>query len=388
MSWHRVLTRALVLGSVLTLGWLSQLGAQELPRRPKLPDGQDTNNAINYYKLGHAVLGSDARKAADAFYWASRVDPVWAAPVYARGAAILLGRSDMELTNYLTAKDNNGRKSFHEIDSISYLAQLKNAFVDRTIDAITINAWLLRYSKGGFGIRDAGRYDKRFEAWAQTALGNYPTASKILQDQVRRYPADLELRWMQTRNYFAAGQYDSARVAMKTTLDLIRHSEANVLGWMPHAYVEYAVGSLYAVSAQWDSARAAYERSVLDDLAFYPAHRDLGRLRLIAGDTAGAMAEFNEAAGLAPTEVGILYELGSLLMKKGKVDSASKLLKLAISEEPWYAAPYLPLGVIFESSGYKEEAIQHYKSFLARAAQGNPQIAIAQRRLAAAGGSE
>lgn len=53
-----------------------------------------------------------------------------------------------------------------------------------------------------------------------------------------------------------------------------------------------------------------------------------------------------------------------------------------------YGAPYLPLGVIYESSGYKDEAIQLYKSFLAGAAQGNPQIPIAQRRLATAGANQ
>jgi len=82
-------TSALALA--LLLG--SQLNAQKRkdePRRPKLPAGVDTNNAQVYYDLGLEQIQRDPEKAADAFYWATRINPVWADAYYARRCALLL----------------------------------------------------------------------------------------------------------------------------------------------------------------------------------------------------------------------------------------------------------------------------------------------------------
>ena len=59
----------------------AQRGAGERePRRPKFTVVRDTNSAGAYYYHGLSVLDRDPQQAADAFYWASRLDPEWADP--------------------------------------------------------------------------------------------------------------------------------------------------------------------------------------------------------------------------------------------------------------------------------------------------------------------
>jgi hypothetical protein len=67
----------------------AQRGA-DAPRRPRLPVEADTNDARAYFQLGQEMLERRPAQAAEAFYWASQIDPAWADPVYGRYAALLM----------------------------------------------------------------------------------------------------------------------------------------------------------------------------------------------------------------------------------------------------------------------------------------------------------
>ena len=56
--------RSLVLGLVLLCTAGSAIGAQKPPKRPKLPNGADTNDAHAYYDMALQVMTEDADKAA------------------------------------------------------------------------------------------------------------------------------------------------------------------------------------------------------------------------------------------------------------------------------------------------------------------------------------
>lgn len=384
---HRHSLFLLVTWLALAIAGVGALPAQsepKLPRRPRLPEGQDTNSALTYYQLGVDVLARDVDRAADAFFWASRIDPGWAAPVYGRYAALLLVRNSFDVGLFLTDRRKAiQRDPLRKLDSMAYDAQLKNPFVDRRLDATVLSTWISRETGGEFELRDLGRYDRRFTAWAAYARNDFQMANSVYREEIKRRPKDIDLRFMSGRSFFAQAQFDSARAAVEVALGLIRDSESDVYGWVPHAFGEYSLGFLFGVTKQWDSAIAAYERALLDDIGFHPAHRELARTRLILGDTAGAVAEFTEALNLAPNEAPYLYELGLLLMSTSKVDSASRLLQRAIAQEPWYAPPYLPLAYLYERAGFTKEASDHYTQFIQRAAgYMGPQINTAKQRLA------
>lgn len=362
MSRFRVM--AMVLCGIV-LGASSLLG-QKAPKRPRLPPGQDSNSAVAYYLVGHKALETDVEKAAAAFYWASRIDPGWAAPVYGRYVALLLILPQYDLTLFLTDREK-ARKDKHlaRLDSMLYAATLRDPFVDRRLDAAIINLWLLR-EYGDVDMRDLGKYDRRFTAWAASARSDYALANKIYREEIERRPDDIDLRFGSGRNFFAQRQFDSALVAVRATLDLIRETDEDEyrIGWVPHEFSEYSVGYLHAILGHWDSASAAYERALLDDIKFAPAHRELAKARLAMRDTAGAIAEYSEAVTLMPNDGSYLYELGMLLMGTKQIDSASKMFQRATVAEPYFPLPYYPLGIIMEASGFTAEARKNYEQFL------------------------
>src|SRR5205823_13766272 len=62
---------------------MAQKLAESIPR-PKLRDVTDTNDAQAYFDAVIQRFRSDPRYAADAFYWATRLNPGWADPLYGR----------------------------------------------------------------------------------------------------------------------------------------------------------------------------------------------------------------------------------------------------------------------------------------------------------------
>jgi len=74
----------LVLAAALTLQ--GQDSKKREPKRPKLDAGRDTNSAGAYHQHGMLHLAKRPQVAADAFYWAARLDPSIAEPCTAVGA--------------------------------------------------------------------------------------------------------------------------------------------------------------------------------------------------------------------------------------------------------------------------------------------------------------
>src|SRR5690606_33867959 len=79
----------------------------------------DSNDPAAFYELGVSLLGTDAQKAADAFYWSSRLDPTWADPLYARRLALLLASPDGFSRYYFQES-----RSFYESPGVQRLDSL------------------------------------------------------------------------------------------------------------------------------------------------------------------------------------------------------------------------------------------------------------------------
>src|SRR5204863_7794917 len=112
------------------------------PRRPRLPAGVDTNNARAYYDYGLAKLDRDPEDAADAFYWAIRINPTLADPYYARRSALLL--SDKIRFQKYMEEDRRTLQSdeIKRIDSLYLVALTINPFVYRGLDARLFRTYL------------------------------------------------------------------------------------------------------------------------------------------------------------------------------------------------------------------------------------------------------
>jgi tetratricopeptide (TPR) repeat protein len=360
---------------------------EKVPKRPRLAADADTNSALAYYAHGVAVLDRDPEKAAAVFYWASRLEPTWAAPFFGQYAAELLTLPTPLLTDYLLRRKNWHRnRQLQRLDSLANLALVKNPFVDRRFDGIVLSTWIERGTGGRAQLRDLGMYDRYWTARAALARGDFKMAHEVFDELIRKSPDDPELRFWRAHAFVGQGQMDSARAAVQSALGITRSIEADLpfVGWASHAYTEYCVGFLFELTGQLDSARTAYGRALLDDLSFHPAHRQLAKVRLAMRDTVGALAELREASTLAPGNGTYLYDLGMLLTVTGQADSGMATLLRATAAEPYYAPPHYTLGLLYQHSGFTREAAEHYTTFLSLAPRTmGPAIAAARERLAA-----
>lgn len=387
-SLHRpdrgLLCAALTL--LLTLGGMGLLHAQKIPKRPKLAADKDSNSAVAYYELGFSSLKEmNTARAADAFYWAARLEPSWGEPIYGRFVALLMQRPLNQIRIFWSEPQNRldipDLKALH---SLAISALYRNPYVDRRLSGIALAEYISQETGGTYRLQDLTTYNKRFNAWAAYANGEYAKATKLFREEIARDSTNYDLLIDQSQNFLAQGRPDSARVLVQQALRIQRRMDDDMLqlGWMPNAFLEYSVGFLFSLEEQWDSARAAYERALLDDLTFHPAHRELGRMRLIGRDTSKAIDEYAAAVTLAPKDPAYLYQLGLLLLSTRKVDSATKVLKRAVEAESYFAPPYYLLGRIYDQSGYPEEAVEYYRGFVLRAPRTlSSTITTVQKRL-------
>ncbi len=160
-------------------------------------------------------------------------------------------------------------------------------------------------------------------------------------------------------------------------------SRENIFVYDSKALLEHSLATAHGKAGDVAAAREAYGRALQEDLAFAPAHAALAQLALAAGDTASALSEMALAVELAPSDAALRYDYGVLLARSGaRAAEAAAELKRAAELEPYYAAPHFILGVMHDGSDLRDEALEHYRAFLERAARDDPQRARAAGRLA------
>src|SRR5688500_15096545 len=98
----------------------AQKAGKPVPR-PKLRDVTDTNDAQAYYDAGLQSFRDDPGNSVNAFYWAARLNPGWAEPLYARRAASLAQRRT--LLNALMS-GNRRMRDLRSLDSLQLKAYM------------------------------------------------------------------------------------------------------------------------------------------------------------------------------------------------------------------------------------------------------------------------
>src|SRR5437762_4344164 len=140
----RAVLLASLVASILATLPPAALQAQggKVPKRPNLEEGANTNFAPAYYEFGMRKIERDPQKAADAFYWATRLAPACAQPVYARRIALLMADPRL-LVGYM-----RGNRRFLEskeprrIDSLELRALTLDPFLNRDLHKQLIVVYL------------------------------------------------------------------------------------------------------------------------------------------------------------------------------------------------------------------------------------------------------
>lgn len=359
----------LVLAAALTLQ--GQDSKKREPKRPKLDAGRDTNSAGAYHQHGMVHLAKRPQVAADAFYWAARLDPSVAEPWYGRWCALLLAMQRRDMFALMN-DDSRYSKELTRIDSLRYEALLREPLIYTKLDAVLVHDFFSAVSLATDGevseLDLAMVPDPATKAWLAYGSGRFGESVKQYASAINRKPKAQGLHAARARAFVPLLQYDSAAAEFEAERVLQQNGESTLVRvYNSKEMLEYSIGRVRETQGNDQGARDAYGRALVENLAFYPGHTALARLALATGDTATALKEYDMAAQLAPDRADIRYVYGVLLMARQKFEDAIEQFRLAVDADPYFAKPYLPLAYLREGQGKDSLAIAAYTQFIALA---------------------
>ncbi|HMJ18371.1 MAG TPA: tetratricopeptide repeat protein [Gemmatimonadaceae bacterium] len=379
---------ALILALLTGLAGVHPASAQDhgaQPKRPGLPDGADRNDPWAYYRIGLASVQKDPDKAADAFYWAARLNPVWAEPFYGRRVALLLSNPRRLMRYFRGDKGEIRSKESLAIDSLYRHALTLNPFLGPQMDHMIIESLIQEISSSASG---SGRSSEL--AWEmEKAVSNGPPEwrASVAYGQGRYYEAlslygealahakmKAGILAERGRLFYQVGLHDSSLVSLTQALAEMRKADKNdlVFLYQSKALMEERIGMIEHVKGDKAAAREAFGRALQEDLSYYPAHVQLAYLALEGGDTATVMNEMDLAVQIDPDDAGVRYQYGYALGSLNKLKEAEVQLKKAIELDPDFAAPHFVLADVFQAQTRKAEALKEFRSFLSLASLRDP----------------
>lgn len=353
----------------------------ELPR-PRLPTGADTNAAGAYYRRGEAMVrfGVKLDTAEMALYWASRLDPSWPDPIYARALVILRAAQQDAFETWLTTRSIGAIKrvtlsprQIQLVDSLMRVAWMRNPFLYVDLENVQL-------APGRPG-------DKLRAAWSAYATRRFATAESLFARELRKHPEDIGLRIYRAKALFYLQRYDSAVAELAAARDSIRgRTEARVSPVLPSVEMfEYGIGIARVQQDDFPAARAAFQRALTENLGLYWAHARLAGAALALGDTATALTELQTAVDVEARDPVLRLYYGVVLHAAGRLVEAAAQLQRAIELDPHFAAPYFWLAAVYAAQGKVQGAIEQYRLFSAHAAQADSNRVRADRALTALG---
>jgi tetratricopeptide (TPR) repeat protein len=387
---------ALLTACVAALAAVPSLGAQPAePKRPKLAAGADTNDADAYYRLGVAAIEREPAKAADAFYWASRINPMWADAYYARRVALLVQKRHL-LDRYFRGDKRVIRSpELLRADSLYLHALALQPFLYEKLDRSLFNALVhdvvLEATRTGEVSPSEVEYHinvyvqrspPAVRAWHAYTGGYFPEALALYAQAIKRTRDNAWLHADRGRIFFQLGSADSALAELTQALAKMRSADEKKVGYLyeSKALMEHRVGMVHRRLGDAAAAHEAFGRALVEDLAYYPAHMEMGFLALEAKDTTTALSEMELAVQLAGDDPWLRHSYGHTLGVTGKFKEAEVQLRKSAELDPFFAAPHYVLGQVLDAQSRGPEALQAYRRFLALARRQDPNRADAEER--------
>jgi tetratricopeptide (TPR) repeat protein len=367
------------------------------PPRPALADA-DSNDAGAYFRLGQQLLETEPGKAADAFWWASQIDPAWADPLYGLFAARLL-REPSLLASYLEYDPRTGAvPGVLAVNRIYVRAVRMDPFLRPQFDREILERYAVAVALGpGVRPRTPSSADFYLERQLErmhpvmrgrvlAGEGRLVEALEVFDDALRRGRranpgVQRYIRHWRARLFAQAGNDSMALAELRSAIEAGEEAEREDLRFYESkAVLAYSEGLLHERRGDLAAAREAYARALVEDLSYYAAHARLGALALAAGDSAGALMEAGMAAEVAPDDAATRLAHATMLARMGHFAEAEAEALAATKLAPYYADAWLLLGLARDALG--GDAVEAYRAFVDRARQGDPRRARAERVLA------
>ena len=381
----------------------AQKGKDE-PKRPRLSAGLDSNNARSYYDLGLEQLDRDPEQAADAFYWAARIDPTSADAYYGRRCALLLA-DKWRFQKYIEEDRRTLQSSeVKRIDSLYLYSLTINPFLYRKLDVHLFGDYIQNWAEEYARRNNLSAGEVRFvierqihqeasqsmRAWQAYGDGRFHDALQLYGEAIKHARYKAGLRADRGRLFFQIGEADSALTELTLALEEMRKTDKKDLVYVyeSKALLEHSIGLVQQRLGNEAAAKEAFGRALQEDLSYFPAHVQLAYIGINAKDTSMALSEMDLAVQIRPDDPILHYTYGYALATSGRFEDAQTQLRKAIEADPHFAAPYYVLGQVLDALGKVDDASAQYRTFLARASQQDLRRKEAEERVAMTKGDQ
>jgi tetratricopeptide (TPR) repeat protein len=374
-------------------------GASSAPARPPLEEDADTNDPAAYYVYGVGRLRQHPREAAAAFYWAARLEPTSPHAFYARRAALLMSDPWL-LERYLSGDERAVRSAqARSLDSLQLHAMMLDPFFTRRHDDVLAETYLHVLMERAVRSEGETLNEAAFRFWVERYLHDAPAGDRawILNAEqryrqavddwalaLRRDPKNSHVRAERARALFALGAIDSARAELTAAIATARQADTSKVWYVyeSKAEWEFSVGWASEQLGELPAAREAYQRALVEDLSYYPAHLRLGAMALTAGDTAAALVEMERAAQVKEDDYLVQLSYGVVLDAAGRYDSAGAHFRRAAELEPYAPMPQFLLARSLDALGDAAAAAAAYERCAGLSKRDDPSGAAARQRAA------
>ena len=378
---QRFVPAVLALLALTTVAEAQRLGPEVA--RPRLAASADTNDALAYLEYGMASVVEEPERSAEAFYWAARLDPSSPGALYGRKVALLVSSSRLLNQYYEGGRSARANRSLlMGIDSLQLRALYLDPLMFRMLDRTLIFSYYYQNYRNRGGTLTRREFDRELQyelsteppatkAWVFYGAGQFDQAVLQYDDALRRARNPISLHIERARTLSLRSRDAEAIEGFRKAVDLLRERDERrgeyVVFYDSKALLLHSMALLYRRQSNVDSARALLGRAMEEDVSFWPAHMELGRIALTQSDSVTAVAELGLASELATDEPYVHHLYGEMLHATGQHADAVSAFRKASELEPYFAAPVFGLAQALEKSGDIEAAKASYQRYLAMA---------------------
>jgi tetratricopeptide (TPR) repeat protein len=343
------------------------------------------------------LLNSRPAEAADAFYWATRLEPGWAEAWYARRVAMLMARPGLVKIHLKKTRSERDTRALRETDSLYLRALALNPFVKPQFDPRALQSHLRELAPRE--LRETGEADlvaslavsstgPEMQGWTAFANEGYQRALAAYAEALPASGNRAGIHADRARIFFLTDRPDSALAEMRNAL--ARTGEQGTSGLLfrldSRTLLEHSMGVILERLGDLEGAREAYGRALREDPSYYAAHGALASLAVSAGDSATALREMELAVSAGRDDAVLRYGYAQRLAFAGRWAEAEAQLRETVRIEPFYAPPYALLGGVLEKQGLASPALEQYLAFLEHASRDHVLVKPIRERIAALGG--
>lgn len=366
---------SLVIGALLPFAAaMAQAPGSEEPPRPQLVVGSDPRYWESYFDVGERIFKQTPIGAEAAFYWASRLDPTRAEPLFARYAAFFAHTKQEDVRGYFRADEEILRRpEILRADSLRVLALMRNPFVHRGLEILIFDR-----------LPGAFADDRDTRAWIAYSNGEFRKAIDLHTRTIERDGRNARWRrFDRALAQVALGDNRSALADLTALLADLRAADekGTVTFYTSKHFLLYMIGMLHTSMRDFASARTAFQEALLEDAAFAYGNAGLGALSRLQRNNAQAADEYALAVELAPTDAVLRFRRVEVLFDLQRFMEAERELLRVMAEEPYWPAPHHLLGRIRERQGKEAEAYEAWARFVAMAPANDAQAKAIKMRL-------